>query len=57
MHFYEIHKMEKVLTKGFSEMSTNEMQEVDGGVAPFIIYGGALLGGWAVGHLIGYFAG
>ncbi len=49
--------MEKVLTKGFSEMSTNEMQEVDGGVAPFIIYGGALLGGWAVGHLIGYFAG
>ena len=41
----------------FEEMTLEEIQEVDGGIAPAIIYGGALLGGWALGHVIGYFAG
>ncbi len=49
--------MEMILENGFEEMTTNETQDIDGGIAPIIIYGGALLGGWAIGHVIGYVAG
>lgn len=45
------------LNNAFCELSENELMEVEGGVAPWVIYGGALLGGWLLGHVIGYFAG
>lgn len=50
-------KGETYMHNTFEEISNAEMMEIDGGVAPFVIYGGALLGGWALGHLIGYLAG
>lgn len=45
------------LNDAFYELSKNELLEVEGGVAPWIVYGGALLASWAVGHVIGYIAG
>lgn len=41
----------------FEEISNEEMFEVDGGVAPLIIYGGAILLGLGAGYAFGYFCG
>ena len=40
---------------GIVEMSSQEIQEVDGGIAPLIIYGACWLGGLAVGSAIAYY--
>lgn len=41
----------------FEEISNEEMIEVDGGVAPIIVYGGAVLLGLGAGYAFGYFGG
>lgn len=35
----------------------SEYAKINKGIAPVFIYTGALLGGWALGHIVGYFAG
>ena len=35
----------------------SEYAKINKGIAPVLIYTGALLGGWALGHIVGYFAG
>lgn len=41
----------------FTELSQEEMRKTDGGVAPLIIYGGAILLGLGAGYAFGYFCG
>ena len=41
----------------FCVMKKEDELMVDGGIAPILIYTGALLVGWALGHIVGYFAG
>ena len=38
------------------ELDSSELQQIDGGIAPLIIYGGAILIGIAVGVTIKYLA-
>lgn len=40
--------MELAMKNGFNEMSQNEMELVDGGVAPVV----AFLGGMAIGYIV-----
>ena len=35
----------------------SEYAKINKGIALVLIYTGALLGGWALGHIVGYFAG
>ncbi len=49
--------MEMVLNNEFCEMSQSETENIDGGIAPAIIYGGALLGGFLIGYGAGYVLG
>ena len=41
----------------FCVMTQEDELMVDGGIAPILIYTGALAGGWLLGHIVGYFAG
>ena len=41
----------------FCVMTQEDELMVDGGIAPILIYTGALAGGWLLGHILGYFAG
>ena len=43
------------MEKDFVELTNEEILEINGGIN-WLTYGGALLGGWAVGHAIGYTA-
>ena len=39
----------------FCVMTKEDELMVDGGIAPILIYTGALAGGWLLGHIVGYF--
>ena len=49
--------MEMTLNNGFCEMSQDECINIDGGVAPFLIYTIVTAGGLAAGYVFGYFGG
>ena len=38
----------------FCVMTQEDELMVDGGIAPILIYTGALAGGWLLGHIVGY---
>jgi len=40
---------------GLVELSTQESQEIEGGIAPLLVYGGAWCVGFAVGCAIAYY--
>lgn len=40
----------------FTELQYSELNEIEGGIAPLVLYGGALLLGMAVGTAIRYYA-
>ena len=49
--------MEMTLNNGFCEMSQDECINIDGGVAPFLIYTIVIADGLAAGYVFGYFGG
>lgn len=42
------------LGNGFSELSETELMDYEGGVAPLILYGGAVAAGLVLGYAFGY---
>lgn len=49
--------MEMALNNGFYEMSQDEISNIDGGVAPIVVFGVTALAGLGAGYVFGYFLG
>ncbi len=52
-----IRRIKMEVNEKFCVMTQEDELMVDGGIAPILIYTGALAGGWLLGHIVGYFAG